>query len=88
LYGIKKKNSPAMEKKVHTFLDQMRKIDFDLDAAESYAGIRTALERTGTPLGNMDLLIAASAMAAGAILVTHNIKHFSRIKGLMVEDWC
>jgi predicted nucleic acid-binding protein len=39
------------------------------------------------PLDNMDMLIAASAMAAGAALVTHNVKHFSRIKGLKVEDW-
>jgi len=33
-------------------------------------------------------LIAASAISSGAILVTHNIKHFSRIKGIKVEDWC
>jgi tRNA(fMet)-specific endonuclease VapC len=88
LYGIKKKKSPVMEKKVHNFLDQMRKIDFDPNAAESYADIRVTLEKTGTPLDNMDLLIAASAIAAGAILVTHNVKHFSRIKGLKIEDWC
>jgi predicted nucleic acid-binding protein len=88
LYGIKKKKNPAMEKKVHAFLDQMRTIDFDSNAAESYADIRITLERTGTPLDNMDLLIAGSAMTVGAVLVTHNGKHFSRIKGLKVEDWC
>jgi predicted nucleic acid-binding protein len=36
----------------------------------------------------MDMLIAASALEAGAILVSHNTRHFSKIKGLKVEDWC
>jgi predicted nucleic acid-binding protein len=45
-------------------------------------------EKKGTSHDNMDLLIAVSAMALGTIFVTHNVKHFSRIKGLKVEDWC
>jgi tRNA(fMet)-specific endonuclease VapC len=86
-YGIKKKGSRVIEKKVHAFLDRIQKIDFDSRAAAAYAGIRTELEKTGMPLDNMDMLIAASALAVGAALVTHNVKHFSRITGLKVEDW-
>ncbi|MDR1316967.1 MAG: PIN domain-containing protein [Spirochaetales bacterium] len=87
LYGVKKRGDRVIEKKVHVFLDRIQKIDFDLRAAAAYAGIRTELEKTGMPLDNMDMLIAASALATGAALVTHNVKHFSRIKGLKVEDW-
>jgi tRNA(fMet)-specific endonuclease VapC len=87
LYGVKKKGNRAIEKKVHAFLDRIQKIDFDSRAAAAYAGIRTELEKMGMPLDNMDMLIAASALAVGATLVTHNVKHFSRIKGLKVEDW-
>jgi tRNA(fMet)-specific endonuclease VapC len=88
LYGIKKKGKPDIEKKIRAFLGQIRTTEFDSRAAEFYAVIRAELENSGTPLDNMDLLIAASAMAAGAVLVTHNVKHFSRIKGLGAEDWC
>ena len=46
------------------------------------------LEKSGTPLGDMDMLIAAAALSIGAILVSHNVKHFSKISGIKVEDWC
>jgi len=62
-------------------------VDFNADAASLYAKTRAELEKAGTPIDNMDLLIAASAMAENAVLVSHNIGHFSRIKGLCVEDW-
>ncbi|MDR3161459.1 MAG: PIN domain-containing protein [Spirochaetaceae bacterium] len=87
-YGVKKKGNKAIEDKLHNVLGRIKTIDFDSNAAESYAEIRTALETSGRPLENMDVLIAASAMAAGATLVTHNMKHFSMIRGLKVEDWC
>ncbi len=56
------------------------------DAARHYAGIRAALERSGRPMGNMDLLIAAHALAAEATLVTHD-RVFHRVKSLKIEDW-
>jgi tRNA(fMet)-specific endonuclease VapC len=55
-------------------------------AARHYAQIRTALERSGNPIGNMDMLIAAQARAEEAVLVTHD-RVFRRVKGLKVEDW-
>ena len=55
-------------------------------AARHYANLRTALEQHGEPMGNLDLMIAAQALAAGVILVS-NDRVFRRVKGLTVEDW-
>jgi len=72
---------------IKAFLTNMRIVDFTVDAAVQYAKIRADLKRTGTPIDNMDLLIAASALADGAVLVSHNTGHFSRVNGLLLEDW-
>ena len=68
LYGLKKINGDRIAAKIKTFLSNMRIVDFNSDAAAMYAKIRTELEKSGTPVDNMDLLIAASAMAEGAIV--------------------
>ena len=52
-----------------------------------YGVIRSELERIGLPIGHNDLLIAAHARAAGAILVTNNVGEFTRVPGLTVENW-
>ncbi|HNF78098.1 MAG TPA: hypothetical protein PKX14_15015, partial [Thauera aminoaromatica] len=52
-----------------------------------YARIRAGLERQGTPIGGNDLWIAAQALALGAVLVTDNVKEFSCVPGLAVENW-
>jgi tRNA(fMet)-specific endonuclease VapC len=58
-------------------------------AAEAHAAarIRLDLEKAGQPIGPMDLLIAATAVEQGAILVTHNAREFRRVRGLRAEDW-
>jgi len=88
LYGLKRKNSAKITAKVQAFLENICLVDFDAEAAAMYAAVRLELEKSGTPIDNMDLLIAASAMAEKAVLVSHNARHFSKIKGLSVEDWC
>lgn len=60
---------------------------FDDAAAAAYGPVRVALERAGTPIGSMDLLIAAHALALGRTLVTNNTREFERVPGLRVEDW-
>jgi tRNA(fMet)-specific endonuclease VapC len=88
LYGLNKNYSRQLDYWLHEILAKFEVIGFD-DASALFCGeIRTALEKSGDPLDNMDLLIAASALKAGAILVSHNAKHFTRIKNLKVEDWC
>lgn len=62
-------------------------LPFDLHAAECYGRIRADLERSGTPIGPNDLMIASTALANRLALVTHNTKDFSRVAGLQLEDW-
>ncbi len=62
--------------------------DFDAAAcAESYGGVRHALEAAGKTIGAMDLLIAAHALALQATLVTNDTAHFSRVSGLKCANW-
>lgn len=56
-------------------------------AAEDFGRIRAELELEGKRLEDMDLLLAATAVNRGLTLVTHNVRHFSRIPGVLVEDW-
>ena len=62
-------------------------VPFDASAAVAYGSVRAGLERQGTPIGAMDLLIAAHALSLRVILVTHNTREFARLEGLQVEDW-
>lgn len=61
--------------------------DFDSNAAFTYGQVRAALEGRGRPIGPMDTLIAAHALSLDATIVTHNLREFSRIPDLRVEDW-
>ena len=71
---------------VEEFLLRLDILSWGSDAAQHYAHIRAALEREGEPMGNLDMMIAAHAVAAEAILVTHD-RVFRRVKELKVEDW-
>ena len=61
--------------------------DFDHTAALTYGSVRAELEAKGLPIGAMDTLIAAHALALKVTLVTHNLSEFQRVAGLQVEDW-
>lgn len=69
------------------FLLALEVASFDSAAAESYGELRASLEKRGTPMGPLDTLIAAHAVALDAVLVTHNTREFRRIDTLRVEDW-
>ena len=86
-FGLQKKGSEKLYTEVSAILEKLSIIDFDSSQSELYGKIRLKLEKSGTPIGDMDMLIAAAALSAGAILVSHNRKHFSKIDGLKVEDW-
>lgn len=88
MHGVEK--SQAIEKNrlaISMFLSPLTILDFDGLAAEEYGKIRADLERKGTPIGPMDMLIAAHAKAEGLVLVTNNTREFIRVEGLNVEDW-
>lgn len=71
---------------VSEFLEPIMVFAWDSAAAEQYSHLRTALERSGTPMGNLDMMIAAHALALKAVLVTHD-RVFRHVKGLSTEDW-
>lgn len=86
-HGARKRNSPLLTRKVMAFCALVQCIDWTSEAAMAYARLRVDLEQTGTPIGSMDMLIAASALAEGLVLVTNNTVQFSRIKELQLENW-
>jgi tRNA(fMet)-specific endonuclease VapC len=86
-YGATKKGSPRLSAQVDAVLGTLPILNFEPDADTHYGVLRTALEKAGRIIGANDLLIAAHALAVGAILVTDNAREFSRIEGLTQENW-
>ncbi len=88
-YGLKR--LPAEHRHhlaVRQFLKIVRVLPWDADAADWYGEIRHQLVGTGQPIGEMDMMIAAHALAVGAVLVTNNGRHFKRISApLILENW-
>ena len=87
LYGAKKRDNKKLTAIVESFIDNFIIYDFDKNAAEHYSEIRANLEKEGKIIGSNDLFIASHAKSLNAILVTHNIREFKRVEGLIVEDW-
>jgi tRNA(fMet)-specific endonuclease VapC len=89
LYGLKKlPPQHRLHVGVRKFLESIDVLAWQPQAAKFYAEIRHDLTRTGAPIGEMDMLIAAHAIAEDAILVTNNTRHFKRIKlPLMMTNW-
>jgi len=89
-YGLQRLPRKAAElrlKALSQMLAPMAVLSFDEACAQHAATIRVALESAGTPIGPHDTLIAATALAHQATLVTSNTKEFRRVQGLAVEDW-
>ena len=88
LFGVEV--SPRREKQalgVAQYLRYMPVLDFPSEAGHEYALIRAELKRLGKLIGGNDLLIAAHARHLGLILVTNNVREFSRVAGLKIENW-
>ena len=86
--GSEKSRDPAAHKADIADLTQgMTPLPFDADCASAYGRIRAHLERKGSAIGPMDLLIAAQAVTAGLVLVTDNVREFKRVPGLHCENW-
>jgi len=88
LFGARKSSDPARNLRVlRRFFEPLDSLPLDDAGADAYGTIRFELERSGLPIGANDLLIAATAVAHDAVLVTHNVREFSRVPGLTLEDW-
>jgi len=83
-------NSAAYDKnraKLLSFLPLVNVLSFDDTAAVEYGITRAKLQKKGTPIGQMDMLIAAHALSKDLTLVTNNTREFERVEGLQIEDW-
>lgn len=88
LYGVERSSSSKINRAIiENFARHLVIRHWDETAAEHYAQIRTRLETNGTPIGGMDMQIAAHARSLDATLVTNNTRHFARVDGLVLENW-
>lgn len=88
LYGAEKSNQPVKTRgAINKFLYPYEIISFNNTTADVYAKVRFSLEQIGNVIGPNDLIIAATALAHNAVLVTHNVKEFGRVNNLKIEDW-
>ena len=86
-FGVSRLPQAAkLQTAVHEFVLRVEVLPWDSDAARHYADLRAALEGQREPMGNLDLMIAAQALASGTILVT-NDRVFRKVKTLKIEDW-
>jgi len=86
-FGAAKLASPRFQAAVEAWLAGFEVLPWPVDAAHHYAQIRSELERAGKPIGGMDLLIAAHAMAEDSVVITNNAREFHRVPRLAVEEW-
>ena len=88
LYGAAKSARPQHNRdQVEHFAARLEVLPFDQEAADHAADIRATLEREGRMIGGYDVLIAGHARSRGVIVVTHNMREFTRVDGLRCEDW-
>ena len=87
-FGIAKSTSPKRRiEQLHEMMELVTVLEFCASSAKETANIRAVLEARGTPIGPIDNLIAGTARANNAVLVTRNEREFSRVEGLRVENW-
>lgn len=88
MFGVEKSKRPQQNQEaLEQFLAPLAIAQFDYEAAQEYGRVRAVLEKRGTPIGPLDLLIGAHALSLGVPVVTNNLTEFSRIPRLSVLDW-
>jgi tRNA(fMet)-specific endonuclease VapC len=87
-FGVSHSSQPEKNQRALTeFLGPLEILDFPATASVVYGEIRTHLQRAGTPIGSYDLLLAAHALDCDLTLVTNNVREFSRVRDLRMENW-
>jgi tRNA(fMet)-specific endonuclease VapC len=86
-YGVEKSGSARNRQALEKFLAPLEIAAFDESAFRHYGRLRADLEKRGLPIGSMDMLIAAHALALNTILVTNNSREFERVSGLHLDNW-
>ncbi len=86
--GVEKSVNPVKERvKVDTLMQTFQELPFDMTAAMEAAWVRAQLESQGQPIGPYDTLLAGQALSLALVLVSANVKEFSRVPGFTVENW-
>ena len=86
-YGASRRSSARLHESIDAFILNVAVLPFDETCAGHFGALANELATLGTPIGDFDVLIAAHAVAVEATLVTNNVKHFNRVRGLSVENW-
>ncbi|MDQ0072514.1 tRNA(fMet)-specific endonuclease VapC [Variovorax boronicumulans] len=87
-FGIARRpEAVRLHRIVQEFLRIAPVLPWDLQAALRHGDLRAQLKAGGTPIGDFDEMIAAHALAVGAVIVTDNTKHFARVPGLVLDNW-
>lgn len=86
-FGVAKSASERNHRALEMFLAPLEILPFDERCAWAYGELRADLERRGQPIGALDTMIAAHALAVDALLVTNNVREFSRVEGLRLANW-
>jgi tRNA(fMet)-specific endonuclease VapC len=87
-YGVMKSTKPEQNKlALAQFIAPIEISAYDDVAAQHYGVIRAHLERQGTPIGSLDMLIAAHALSQNSVLITNNESEFKRVSNLKIENW-
>lgn len=86
-FGVAKSGSLRNRQALEMFLAPLTILPFDVPAMWAYGDLRAQLERSGTPIGAMDTMIAAHALSQRAVLVTNNTREFSKVPELRLENW-
>jgi len=86
-YGADNRQSRKIHQAIDAFLTGVEVLPFDAAAATTFGKVATALSAAGTPIGQLDTLIASHALSVRAVLVSNNQKHHSRVPGLKLANW-
>ena len=86
-YGLARNPGLRIGPLVEEFLEGVQILPLTSDVARVYGRVRADLESRGTPIGPLDLMIAAHALALGATAVTTNLGEFRHVRGLRCQDW-
>ena len=86
-FGVEQKSSPRLAERIETVFSTLEVLSLEQPADRHYGVLRAMFRKEGRPIGPNDLFIAAHALVLDATLVTANVREFSRVPGLKIEDW-
>jgi tRNA(fMet)-specific endonuclease VapC len=86
-FGADRRQSTKLHRLIDAFVSTVNVKAFDQEAADEFGKLANVLAERGEPIGDADTYIAAHAKSISAVLITNNVKHFTRVAGLKVENW-